>query len=120
MDLLLASNGDLAFSNGQCPVTTSYEDSVAQRLEITLRTFLGEWFLDTEIGVPYFESIFIKQQNKSAIDIVFQEKILSDVDVEGIVEFDSQLDKNRNYSATFKVSTVGGTTTSFITVNPLA
>lgn len=121
MDMKIDSlTGDLLFANGECPVTESYEDSVAQRLEVTLRTFLGEWFLQTDIGVPYFEKVFVKQQNKTALDLVFQEQINKDPDVSSIASFQSELRNNREYSVVFSVKTIRGTTTDFITVNPLA
>ena len=35
---------------------------VAQQIQITLKFWYGEWFLDTEQGVPYLEYILIKIQ----------------------------------------------------------
>lgn len=120
MDLLLdKETGDMIFINGQSPVTEDLRHSVEQGLTIALKTLLGEWFLDTDVGVPYFEKIFKKQVNKEAVDIVFQEQILKDIRVSQITEFDSDL-TGRVYTCNFRVKCIDGSITDFITVNPLA
>ena len=40
------SNGEIALVQGT--------DNVAQQIRITLRTELGEWFLNTNFGLPYY------------------------------------------------------------------
>lgn len=55
---------------------------VRQQIEITLLTFLGEWFLDTEHGVPYFEQILKKAPNRAAAEAVIRAKVK---DVPGVV-----------------------------------
>lgn len=112
MDILLNDNGDIAFDNGSAPlVTDEQKQDVAQRLLIKLRTFLGEWFLDTNIGVPYIQQIFGKGRQRSAIDVIFQTQILEEPDVLEIVEFNSTLDPaTRAYSLSFRVRVASGTT----------
>lgn len=112
MDILLDSDlHDVVFVNGACPTTTTIQTGVAQRLKLLLQTFLGEWFLNTEVGVPYFEGVFGKVKSKSSVDLIFQEKILSDPGVIEIVEFNSDLDNaRRTYSMTFRVRTSEGVT----------
>jgi hypothetical protein len=84
---------------------------VAQRLKITLQTFLGEWFLNTTVGVPYFEAIFGKVKSKSSIDLLLQEKILADPGVIEMVSFESELDNSKRvYSMDFRVRTSEGVT----------
>jgi len=39
-------------------------DQLAQNLKIRLQTFLAEWYLNIEIGVPYFQEIFKKNPNE--------------------------------------------------------
>lgn len=105
------SFGDLVFINGQSPVQTGQGDDVAQRLFIKLRTFKGEWFLNTETGVPYFQSIFGKNRSKSSVDMIFQEQIMSERGVLEITEFNSLLDNaRRTYSLSFRVRTEQGET----------
>lgn len=119
MDLLLDPNThDLVFVNGAISVTKSQSEIVAQRLKITLYTFLGEWFLDSEVGVPYFQQIFGKIRSKSSIDVIFQNIISKDDGVIEIREFSSELDNTgRGYSMTFKVRVSDGTITDNISIN---
>lgn len=119
MDMFLdRDTHDLIFINGQCPVTQDLRDVVAQRLKITLYTFLGEWFLDTTVGVPYYEQIFGKVRSKGTIDIIFQNIIQNDADVLEILSFESTLDStNRGYSMTFVVRVSDNSASLPITVS---
>lgn len=126
MDLLLdldpisPSYGDLTFKNGPLTpefTTQSRVDVVAQRLFILLRTFEGEWFLDTEYGIPYFQSILGKKTSKSAVDLIFQREILSENGVKELTFFESTF-VNRQYSLTFRVKVTSGDETENITITP--
>lgn len=118
MDLLLNEDtNDLVFINGACPVTQKLTDVVSQRLKITLYTFLGEWFLDTDIGVPYFQQIFGKVRSKSTVDLIFQRIIANDPDVIEILSFESDLAATtRGYSMTFQVRVADNTASLPITI----
>ena len=113
---------DILWKNG--PLTTDYTtqpytETVGQRLKIRLLTFMGEWFLDTTYGVPYWQRLLgVKQTSKSAIDLIFQQQILSEPGVKEIVSFDSSF-QNRQYSLSFRVKVVTGEITSPIIVNPV-
>ena len=52
--------GDLLLQDGDLVLTDGLE-SRRQHLEIRLRTFLEEWFLDTTVGVPYFQQLFTQK-----------------------------------------------------------
>jgi len=56
-------------------------EGVAQRIKIALLTFLGEWFLDLSYGLPYFESVLVKNPNASLVHSIFRDAILR---VEGV------------------------------------
>lgn len=119
MDLLLDHDlHDLVFINGACPVTQLLVDVVTQRLKITIYTFLGEWFLDTTIGVPYFQQVFGKIRSKATIDLIFQQIISDDVDVIEILTFESSLSSSdRGYSMTFQVRVADNTASLPITIS---
>ena len=106
MDILLdEETHDLVFNNSSVTVTTKQKQSVAQLLKIKLFTFLGEWFLDTDNGVPYYQKIFGKVRSKEAIDAIFRAKIVEEPDVVEITEFESTLSADRTYSLKFRVRT---------------
>lgn len=112
--------GDLIFVNG--PLTKEYTtqpfvQTVQQRLYILLHTFMEEWFMDTTYGIPYWQSILGKKTTKSAVDLIFQQKILAENGVREITAFSSTF-VNRVYSANFKVRVTTGEETQTITISP--
>lgn len=50
---------------------------LAQRNRQVLSTFFGEWYLNTQIGVPYFQIVFQKGADLGEIREILKEKILS-------------------------------------------
>lgn len=118
MDLLLDRDvNDLVFVNGTCPTTTDIIDVVTQRLYIRLRTYLGEWFLNIEYGVPWLERVLGHKTNKSSVDIIIQEQILLENGVDQITSFTSTYDNpSRVYSCSFRVRTTSGQESSEITI----
>ena len=119
MDLLLDPiTHDLVYVNGESKVTQTQAEVVTQRLKITLYTFLGEWFLDRSIGVPYFQQIFGKGRTKSAVDVIFQRFISNDPGVIEIREFQSSLEpQGRGYTMTFSVRVAKDVITDPITIS---
>lgn len=105
MDLLLDPvTHDIVYINGKTLVTQSKADVVAQRLKIKLSTFLGEWFLDLDVGIPYFQQILNKIRNKSTVDTIFQKAIMEDPDVIEMISYTSDLDgRTRTFSLDFAV-----------------
>ena len=112
MDLLVNEDtNDMVFINGACPTTTDKRSVVSQRLKISLQTFSGEWFMDTDVGIPYFQRVFGKHRSSADVDRIFQEAILLDPDVLELLTFYSEFDgARRGYALTFKVRTVDGST----------
>lgn len=123
MDMLLDNDplsptyGDLIYDNSSVTVTSSQAESVAQKLTIKLRTFLGEWFLNTANGVPYYQQIFGKVRSKAAIDSIFMEKIAEEPDVVELVEFTSEISNDRTYTISFRVRTTLGQITDQINIS---
>lgn len=103
MDLLLDGSGDLVFTNGECPTTSSLVESVMQRTKVRLLTFYGEWFLNTDYGVPYFQRIFQRTTPKSVVDSIFKQQIMQDADILAITEFNSSISSGRHYSLSFRI-----------------
>jgi len=85
---------DLAIDavTGSLRMCTTIQELTRQRVEITLRTFLNEWFYDTTFGTPYFESIFGKNKRNSA-DLAIKTTVLNVEGVVQILSYTSLLDK---------------------------
>jgi hypothetical protein len=112
MDILLDEfTNDIIYINGQIPVTPNELTTVSQRLKVRLQTFLGEYFINTTSGVPYYQRIFGKVRSKATIDTIFQQQILSDAGVIEITSYESTLDNaSRFLDVTFTVRTSEGVT----------
>lgn len=99
-DLLLRDNDLMLIDNAE---------RVAQQILITLRFWLGEWFLDTTQGVPYLEYILIKNPNLSHIRQIFTEAIES---VEGVQSIDDMIldfdERNRRLIVEYTATTEYG------------
>lgn len=92
-DLLLDINShDLTLVGGDL-VLVRDAASIRQEVDIRLNFLLGEWFLDTEAGVPYFQNILVKSPNLAAIRNIFNDEILSVAGIRSVV--DLKLDFNR-------------------------
>lgn len=79
--------GDLVVRNGDLMIVNNGE-RVAQQVLITLREWLGEWFLKTSDGVPYLEYILVKNPNEAHVRQVLSEAIHSVEGVKGVTELE--------------------------------
>jgi hypothetical protein len=87
----------------------SDSNEIDQNIRIRLQFYKGEWFLDTEAGVPYFEDILIKNPDLIEVDRIFKVAILEAPEVDRITEFSSSFDSsNRTYSVTFRAVSIYG------------
>lgn len=75
-------------------------DSVRQQLLIKLKLWRGEWFLDTEFGTPYLQSILGKQLTLSGAVAALRTSILEVSGVRTITTF------SYKYSAQLRTLTV--------------
>lgn len=81
----LDADGDILLTNNQITMTTGSE-AIRQHLQCRFRFFLGEWFLDEEVGVPYFRDILIKKPVFSVVQQILKGVIL---DTPGVIELSS-------------------------------
>ena len=84
--LNIASN-DLVIKNNDLILIDNAE-RIAQQVLITLRFWLGEWFLDTREGMPYLEYVLVKNPNMSHIRQILTGKIQSVEGVKSIISLD--------------------------------
>jgi len=115
-DLQLNSTGDIDWEN--ISLTEGNSESVAQKLRITLRRYLGEWFLNINKGVPYFQSILIKGVTKEFVDTLFIDEIVNTQGVLRVVEYVSDITPEGVYVAAFTAETTEGELFNF-NVNPI-
>lgn len=111
-DLLLVENTngldivnfDLSFTGGN----TQY---VQQKLYIKLKTVLGEWYLNTTVGLPWLTEIAKKNPDIDLIEDLIRAEILSEPLVNEITEFTIFYDNtSRTLDVSFIVKLVDGST----------
>ena len=93
MKNLSLNNNDLFLTPGKNLALVEYPQSIAQAIECRLKTFLGEWFLDQDLGIPFFSDVLIKTDDKSKIDLIFQKEILKINGVVKIEQFASEINR---------------------------
>jgi hypothetical protein len=110
--LKMDETGDLAIENNRFVLTDNDSDQeIRQRLLQRLRFFLGEWFLDRNEGVPWFQAIFVKETPPAIIDAILKERIIATNGVVSLERFDPlDLDiEQRLLFVSFDVLTINGT-----------
>ena len=75
-------------TDASLPLTFSFitgDDLILQRVAVRLRTFLGEWALDTSRGLPYLAFRAVKPPDLDAIGAVIRGEILG---VDGVLRIE--------------------------------
>ena len=99
---------DLEVENRDIALVADGEE-IDQNIRIRLQFYKGEWFLDIEAGVPYFESILIKNPDLIEVDRIFKVAILEAPEVDRITKYSSSFDQARRvFSVSFRAVSVYG------------
>ena len=99
------ATGDLVLRDGDVLLINNAE-RVAQQILITLRFWLGEWFLDTKDGIPYLEYVLVKSPNLLHIRQIFTEAMEKVDGVKRVEEMNLAFDvKNRSLRVDCEAST---------------
>lgn len=112
MDLALDADGDLDLSTGDARLLTGL-DAIAQHVRIRFRFIRGEWHLNLDEGVPYFEDVFVVGADLGVIESLCRQLLLTTPGVTSIVSLELTPDyAARTLEATFEAQTVAGTFSS--------
>jgi len=109
MDIKIdTTTNDIDVSDGDIQ-TISGKDGVLQGLRLRLRTFYQEWFLNTKIGVPYYEYFLVKNPDPVLMDGIIRTEIMKEPGVKEIIQFSIEIDTStRAMTLTFKANTIDG------------
>jgi hypothetical protein len=80
---LQTSTNDFDLTSGNLVLVTDPAQQIAIVLRNRLQFFEGEWFLDTRLGVPYFQFVLVKAPDLQLITRMFTKIALG---VEGVVQ----------------------------------
>ncbi|WGM00500.1 hypothetical protein [Arsenophonus nasoniae] len=107
------SKGDYSFGQGDNTFLTNTPDAVALAIKTRLSLWQGQWFLDSEEGMPWLQSVL----GKSYLEVygmTIKQRILDTQGVTTLTNFNvNQNSTTRKLTITAKVKTQYGET-SFI------
>lgn len=109
--ILMTDDGDIAVAtDGTQRWTASIAEETSQRLRNKYQLFLGEWFLDTREGVPYYREVLGKKPiNMPAVTAMLRKIATDDPAVESILEFTAEFDgPTRKLTVTIMVQLITG------------
>lgn len=104
----LDTDGDLDVTGNELTLTEEAE-AIRQHLQVKFQLFLGEWFLDEDVGVPWFQEILIKQPSFIVVQEILKNVILDTPGVIAITRFQFDFDSStREASLSFECLTEEG------------
>lgn len=117
------TTGDLDLSSGNLIPVSDIPTETAQKLGSLFKFFLGEYFGDTRLGVPYFKYVFVRNPDLGIVKQILVDVLRSAPGVTDIVSGDLRYVSNQRLAtATFQVRAggallTGGPGTPFIITN---
>lgn len=121
--LAINSDNDLYFNSAGRLATiaeSNTDEEILQRIKVRLRFFKGEWYLNTENGIPYFQDILgSKSFDNNILESIFRKAILDVEGVKGLIESSVDYDPNeRKINYFFKALSINNTviTDNLITI----
>jgi hypothetical protein len=91
------------------PAWITGPDAVIQRVQVRFRFFLGEWFLDQRLGVPYFRDVLIKNPDPLVVSTVFRKVLEMTPGVSSVDSLVANLDaSSRTLMIDFKATLSDG------------
>ncbi len=112
-----ANTGDFTVAAGQL-VMVSDGESIAQAIGSALQVFKGEYYLDEEEGMPYFQDILgVKNPDPNVLESIFRGAIAAVPGVLQITALDLEMDKAlRSLSVEWRVSSEFGELNGTVTL----
>lgn len=106
----LSPTGDMTFGQSELNFLSNSPATVAQVVQTSLLLWLGEWYLDLTLGMPWIQGVLGKHNQETA-DVTVQDYILNIQGVTDIEEYASIDQQNiRLYKATSTIDTLYGPT----------
>ena len=93
-------------------------DEVCQQVRTRLLFYLGEWFLDTSVGIPYFQEVFTKPAIISLVESRLKDEIISTPGVLSLDSFATNFNSTtRALTVSFSATTIYGSVSSSLFLN---
>ena len=105
MQTLALQDGDIYITAGQLALVSD-GDETSQAVQTRLSTFSGEYFLNVDYGIPYFQ-VLQNQESVEALNISLKSMINGTIGVNKIVDFQTSLSSTtRLYTVKSTVNTI--------------
>jgi hypothetical protein len=94
------NTNDIEIKDFNLRMTINIVEYVSQKIENTLKTFKDEWFLNPDIGIPFYDRILIKQADLNDVNSIFQKAVLDITEVSELLSFTTEFEgASRGYKA---------------------
>ncbi len=118
MNLRLLGGNELDLSGGRLNFVSG-PDETRQAIQTALSLVKGEWFLDTDAGVPLFERILVKGPNLALVKSVIRKTVLAVPRVTGVPVLEVTFNRAaRSLAVQFTATSDAGTVSGPATVGP--
>lgn len=67
---------------------------IAQKVRAAISMHLGEWYLDTSLGVPYIPDFGNKAEHRPLMEAMIQKRILAVSGIKRITSFESEVNSS--------------------------
>lgn len=107
-DILIGSDGDIELVDGDLSLVEGVE-AIGQSAKQRLKLYLGEWFLNINAGVPWFQVVFVKNPNLLLIEAILRDVVLLTPGISELDTFNLTYDNlTRKLGVSFKARTING------------
>jgi len=108
MNIFLNGDNDITMVDGGLLLVTGAEE-IRQLVGQTLRSFEADWFLNLELGLPYFQTMLQKVTTLSEIEGIYLDAISGIRGILDIETFSLSFNKeNRRADISFRALTTNG------------
>lgn len=90
---------DFVIKNGNL-ITTNKDWEVLQRIKTRVYRIYGEWFLNRNVGIPWYEGV-LGDKNLKAVTFLLKSEVLSTSGVKAVIKANSILDKTTRRVLTY-------------------
>lgn len=116
---LAVHNGDLLLTRDTAQGAVAGADPIAQSVVQKMRTLLGEFFLDTSLGVPYYQELLGKRQQTIGFETALQKVITSTPGVVALLSWKLEAKpQQRRLEVSFRAQTTTGQVVWSGSLNP--
>ena len=108
MNIFLDDNNDIVMVDGGLSLVTGLEE-IRQLVGQVLRSFQANWFLNLDLGMPYFQTILKKSTTPAQLESIYLDAITRTQGILDVESFRLDFDKaTRTVNVIFTAQTSDG------------